>query len=161
MNQFILKDIDISILDLLYLRDVFNLTLTNKYFKLLCDDVLHDNIMNAKNSVKKYMLEIADNNCIELRPSLNHTLDMYQHLILLTIKDGKYELKNFYMYELNDIYVSLNGVKYHLSIWFDDHNTDTTVDVITADFDKNTIRNFLRHAFYDGLIIHFNRRWKI
>lgn len=144
MNQFILKDIDISILSLLYLRDVFNLTLTNKYFKLLCDEVLHDKITASKNSAEN-IINIEVDTVVELKPSKKHTIDIYQHLILLTIKDGQYNLlKNFCMCVVDDIFLDINGTKYHLAIWFND---------ITANFDINTIRNFLRHAFYDGLII--------
>lgn len=126
----------ISILSLLYLKDVFEFYQVCKYFKSLCDEVLHNKIINVNNNSEEMITDI--DHAILSISTLHHTLDMYQNLILYTIKKGSYNL------------IKNNVNSYHVSVWYNDGYV--AGDLITADFDMNTIRDFLRHALYDGLI---------
>lgn len=147
MNNFIIKDVDITLLSLLCLDDVFNLCQVNTYFKLLCDEVLHNQIMNANWKAEHIRWTTL---AVELTIPKKHKLKQYQKLILLFIEKGSYNLPKYCSnYIITHLYLIKNGNNYHLSIFYNNFDED---DIIYANFDTNGIRNFLRHALFDGLI---------
>lgn len=154
MNYFILKDIDITLLSLLYLEDVYNLTLVNNYFKQLCNDTLHDKIDDVNHLADKLI-----KNPYQIVKSVNNvSINTYQKLILLTRNNQlPYNLlKNGKNYTPDDIHISrtVNENNYHLSIFYDTHaHDDEDYDMITADFNIYGIRDFIRYALYNGFII--------
>lgn len=85
MEHLILKDIDVVIVSYLYLEDVYNLKLTNTYFKSLCDETLYDKIDDVN--------RLADNLTRHHEPFLKVInklpMDIFQKIILFTRTDSK------------------------------------------------------------------------
>jgi hypothetical protein len=149
MHCLTIEDTDTIIISLLYLRDIENVRQVNQYFKSLCDKVLHDKIDNANRKANNIL---PSKSFVTVQPSGRHTLIEYKKLMLyLDIIPQHYSITPcntsivYHIRVQRPIKINL----YQLSI--QDYDLDS-IDIID---NICKMRNFLRHALYDGLIIKF------
>lgn len=146
MHCLTIKDTDTIIISLLYLRDIENVRQVNHYFNLLCDKVLHDKIDDVNREADD-MLPKPYKHCI-LQPSGIHTLIDYKMLMLyLNIIPRDYSVTPISTSIVYYIRVKMTEKLYQLSIEDYDLNSIDIIDNI------HNIRDFLRHALYDGIIL--------